>query len=59
MSQTEEQRISQAVSEFGEEIVSVAIEMVKMADPDGAYSIFEDNGMYEHAEAVSLIYFDF
>jgi hypothetical protein len=29
-----------------------------MADPDGAYTIFEDNTMWGHAQIVSMIYFE-
>ncbi len=55
---SQEEKIQQAKQEFDPEIVSVVIEMVAMADPDGAYSIFEDNSMWDHAEIVSMIYFE-
>ena len=58
MSRSQEEKIQQAKEEFDPEIVSVVIEMVAMADPDGAYSIFEDNSMWDHAEIVSMIYFE-
>ena len=54
---SQEEKIQKAKEEFDPEIVSVVIEMVAMADPDGAYSIFEDNSMWDHAEIVSMIYF--
>jgi hypothetical protein len=57
MSMSQEEKIQKAKEEFDPEIVSVVIEMVAMADPDGAYSIFEDNSMWDHAEIVSMIYF--
>jgi hypothetical protein len=58
MLMSQEEKIQQAKQEFDPEIVSVVIEMVAMADPDGAYSIFEDNSMWDHAEIVSMIYFE-
>jgi len=58
MSMSQEEKIQKAKEEFDPEIVSVVIEMVAMADPDGAYSIFEDNSMWDHAEIVSMIYFE-
>jgi hypothetical protein len=58
MPMSQEEKIQQAKEEFGPEIVSVVVEMVAMADPDGAYSIFEDNSMWNHAEIVSMIYFE-
>jgi hypothetical protein len=58
MPMSQEEKIQQAKEEFGPEIVSVVVEMVAMADPDGAYSIFEDNSMWDHAEIVSMIYFE-
>jgi hypothetical protein len=58
MPMSQNEKIQQAKEEFGPEIVSVVVEMVAMADPDGAYSIFEDNSMWDHAEIVSMIYFE-
>jgi len=58
MSQTHEEKVQHAKKEFGGEMVDVAIEMVAMADPDGAYTIFEDNTMWDHAQIVSMIYFE-
>lgn len=51
------EKVQQAKKEFGNEPVEVVIEMVAMSDPDGAYTMFEDNNMWEHAEIVSMIYF--
>lgn len=39
-------------------IIHEAIEMVEICDPDGCYTLFEDEGMYDHANAVELIYFE-
>lgn len=51
------EKVQQAKKEFGNEPVEVVIEMVAMSDPDGAYTMFEDNNMWEYAEIVSMIYF--
>ena len=58
MSKTHEEKVQHAKKEFGDEMVDVAIEMAAMADPDGAYTIFEDNSMWDHAQIVSMIYFE-
>jgi hypothetical protein len=33
------------------------MEVVAMSDADGAYTMFEDQGMFEFAEAVEFLYF--
>lgn len=43
---------------FGSQVVSETMMVVQVADPDGAYSHFEDMGMFEHAECVEFLYFD-
>jgi hypothetical protein len=50
--------VDEAVKLFGEDAVYQAMEVVAMSDPDGAYTMFEDNGMFEMAEAVEFLYFD-
>jgi hypothetical protein len=52
------EKIQEAIEEFGQEIVNEVIEIVYLSDPDGAYSMFEDMGKYEHAECISMIYFE-
>lgn len=47
-----------AITEYGRDIVSDVVAIVNMSDPDGAYSQFQDLGMYEHAECVEFIYFE-
>lgn len=42
---------------FGINIVSQVEELVNVSDPDGVHSMFEDMGMFEHAECVSHLYF--
>jgi hypothetical protein len=52
------EKISSAREDFGNDIVDVVIEMVQMSDADGAYTIFEDNEMWDHAQVVSFLYFE-
>ena len=51
-------KIDAAIAQFGEEAVFQAMEVVAMSDADGAYTMFEDIGMFECAEAVEFLYFD-
>jgi len=59
MSGTNEQaaKIQEAVALFGEETVALAMELVAMSDADGAYTMLEDLGQFEAAEAVEFLYF--
>ena len=50
--------IDAAIAQFGEDAVFQAMEVVAMSDADGAYTMFEDIGMFECAEAVEFLYFD-
>lgn len=51
------QRITAAKAEFGDDAVYMALEMVLMSDPDGAYTLLEDTGHFEASEAVAFLYF--
>ena len=53
-----QEAIDEAIKIYGEDAVYQAMEVVAMSDPDGAYAMFEDNGMFEMAEAVEFLYFD-
>ena len=53
-----QQKVQQAIDQFGNAIVLEVIEMVTLTDADGAFTSFEDTGMFEHAECVELLYFD-
>ena len=53
-----QEKIAAAIAEFGEDAVYQAMEVVAMSDADGAYTMFEDMGMFECAEAVEFLYFD-
>ncbi len=52
------QLIAEAISNYGDNVVSEVMQVVSMSDADGAYSLFEDMGYYDHAEVVELLYFD-
>lgn len=52
------EKIHEAVETFGLSVVQEVRMVVELADPDGAYTQFEDMGMFEHAECVSLLYFE-
>jgi hypothetical protein len=34
------------------------VELVQMSDPDGCYSMYQDMGMFDHAECVESLYFE-
>ena len=51
------QTLEFAVNTFGREVVDFVINVVSLSDPDGAYTTFEDEGMFEHAECVELLFF--
>jgi len=55
---SQEEKIQQAKDEYGHDVVGTVLQMVAMADPDGAYSAFQDNEMFDHAEVVSMIYIE-
>jgi len=50
-------KIQEAIEMFGEEPVSLAMELVAMSDADGAYTMLEDMGQFEAAQAVEFLYF--
>jgi hypothetical protein len=54
---TQAQAIQDAVEQFGETAVALAMEMVAISDPDGAYIHLEDMGEFAAAEAVEFLYF--
>lgn len=51
-------KIDEAVEVFGKDIVQEVMSVVEISDADGAYSMFEDMGYFEHAECVEMIYFE-
>ena len=58
METTQKTRLREAIDCFGLEVVKEVRMIVQFSDPDGAYSNFEDEGMYEHAECVEFLYFE-
>ena len=52
------EKIHEAVETFGLSVVQEVRMVVELADPDGAYTQFEDMGMFEHAECVAFLYFE-
>ena len=52
------EKIHEAIDTFGKDVVAVVQEACYLGDPDGAYSMIEDMGMFEHAECVAAIYFE-
>jgi len=53
-----ELKLQEAITLFGAELVNQVIEIVDMSDADSAYSLYEDLGHFEHAECISLLYFE-
>ena len=51
------EQIQEAREIFGPETVTLALMVVKMSDPDGAYTMLEDQGEDDAAEAVAFLYF--
>ena len=53
-----QEKIDAAIAQFGEDAVYQAMEVVAMSDADGAYTMFEDMGLFDMAEVVEFLYFD-
>jgi hypothetical protein len=49
--------LNEAVEVFGKSLVHEVLEVVYLADADGAYSTFQDMGMDNHAECVEMLFF--
>ena len=47
-----------AVQCFGSTVVHHVVEMVGCADPDCMYTLFQDMGMYDHADCVEMLFFN-
>jgi hypothetical protein len=52
------EKVAEARAEWGDSVVSEVVQVVQLADPDGAYSTFEDMGMFAHSEVVEFLYFN-
>lgn len=57
MARPAEEKIAEAIEVFGDDAVYLALEMVSMSDPDGAYTHLEDMGQFEASEALAFMYF--
>ncbi len=55
---TKKERIKEAIELLGVEAVNLALTVVSISDPDGAYTHLQEMGEFEAAEAVEIIYFD-
>jgi len=53
-----QEAINEAIEIWGADAVYQAMEVVAMSDPDGAYTMFEDLGIFDQAEVVEFLYFD-
>jgi hypothetical protein len=52
------EKIIEAIEIFGDNVVSEVQTLVDVSDADGCYTMFEDMGMFEHAECVEFLYFE-
>lgn len=55
---SKEKKIETAVKIFGSDIVDFVLSIVYLSDPDGAWSLFESQGMHQHSQCVKEIYFE-
>lgn len=58
MDQVDQQKLDWAIKEWGSEAVQLALDLVAVSDPDGAYVLLEDHGHFDAAEVVEFLYFD-
>jgi hypothetical protein len=54
----EKTKLREAIDCFGIDVVREVKMIVEFSDADGAYSTFQDQGMFEHAECVEMLYFE-
>jgi hypothetical protein len=52
------EKIKEAITLFSLEVVNEVMEIVNFSDADGAYTMCEDMGKYEHAECIQYLYFE-
>lgn len=52
------EKLEEAITIFGHFIVDQVNEVVNMSDTDGAWSLFNERGMFEHAECLEFLFFD-
>ena len=54
---TTRKKIAEAVEYFGQEAVTTALLAVEISDPDCAYTLLQDSGLTDAAEAVEHLFF--
>jgi len=54
---SDKELLKEAIEVFGKNLVHEVLEVVYLADADGAYSTFQDMGMDNHAECVEMLFF--
>lgn len=54
---SDKELFKEAIEVFGKNLVHEVLEVVYLADADGAYSTFQDMGMDDHAECVEMLFF--
>lgn len=47
-----------AIKCYGQQIVDEVVMLVDLFDEDGAYSAFQDQAMDEHAECLSMMFYE-
>lgn len=53
-----DENIREARLTWGDNVVDDILEIVYISDPDGAWSLFNDMGMYDHVECIEFLYFE-
>lgn len=51
-----DKKIQEAIVQFGQSVVDVVLDIVRLSDEDGAYSLFRDYGMNECCDCVKFLY---
>lgn len=52
-------KVDECVREYGKQVVDEVLEMIELSDADGLWSMYNDLGLYNHAEVVEHIFFNF
>jgi len=50
--------LSEAIECYSSSVVNSVIEMVSVSDPDCMYTLYQDMGMFDHADCVEMLYFN-
>jgi hypothetical protein len=57
MSIQEQFFINEAIATYGYDVVAEVRAAVELGDPDGAWAMFEDMGMFDHVACLEDLYF--